>query len=88
MQRFWKNAGLETVETRVIRIPTVYSDFEDFWDSNTVPIGPQGKAIANMSASAKEEFRSRLRGHVPMSANGRIVLRSFANSIKGRVPDD
>jgi ubiquinone/menaquinone biosynthesis C-methylase UbiE len=86
MQRFWKDARLETVETRVIRIPTVYSDFEDFWDSNAVPIGPQGKLIASMSASAKEEFRSRLREHLPMSSNGRIVLQSFANSIKGRVP--
>ena len=26
MQRFWKDAGLENVETRMIRIPTVYSD--------------------------------------------------------------
>jgi len=51
-----------------------------------VPLGPQGKLIASMSASAKEEFRSRLREHLPMSSNGRIVLQSFANSIKGRVP--
>jgi SAM-dependent methyltransferase len=86
MQRFWKEAGLETIETRVIRISTVYSDFEDFWDSNVVPIGPQGKLIASMSASAREELRVRLRDHLPVSSNGRIVFQSFANSIKGRVP--
>jgi ubiquinone/menaquinone biosynthesis C-methylase UbiE len=86
MQRFWKEAGLETIETRVIRISTVYSDFEDFWDSNVVPIGPQGKLIASMSASAREELRLRLRDHLPVSSNGRIVFQSFANSIKGRVP--
>jgi hypothetical protein len=83
MQRFWKEAGLETIETRVIRISTVYSDFEDFWDSNVVPIGPQGKLIASMSASAREELGLRLRDHLPVSSNGRIV---FQNSIKGRVP--
>src|SRR5262249_20157197 len=36
----------------------------DFWDSNIVPIAPQGKIIAAMSASAREELRTRLRGHL------------------------
>ena len=86
MQGLWKNAGLESVETRVIRIPTVYSDFDDFWDSNLVPIGPQGKTFAGMSASAKQELRTRLRDHLPASSDGRIVYESFANAVKGRVP--
>jgi SAM-dependent methyltransferase len=86
MQRFWEDAGLESVETRVIRIPTVYSNFDDFWDSNVVPIGPQGKTIAGMSLSAREELRSRLRNHLPDSSDGRIAYQSSANSIKGRVP--
>ena len=82
----WENAGLESVDTRVIRIPTVYSDFDDFWDSNLVPIGPQGKIFAGMSASAREELRTRLRDHLPVSSDGRIVYESFANAVKGRVP--
>jgi hypothetical protein len=86
MQGLWENAGLESVETRVIRIPTVYSDFDDFWDSNVAPIGPQGKIIAGMSAGAREELRTRLRDHLPASSDGRIVYESFANAVKGRVP--
>src|SRR5262249_36480015 len=86
MQGLWKNAGLESVETRVIRIPTVYSNFDDFWDSNLVPIGPQGKIFAGMSASARQELRTRLRGHLPASSDGHIVYESFANAVKGRVP--
>ena len=88
MQRFWEDAGLESIETRVIRIPTIYSNFDDFWDSNAVPIGPQGKTIASMSASGREELRSRVRNHLPVSSDGRIVYQSFANSIKGRVPNN
>jgi hypothetical protein len=34
MRGFWKMAGLEDIETRVIRIPVTYPDFNDFWDSN------------------------------------------------------
>jgi SAM-dependent methyltransferase len=87
MQRFWKAARLETIETRVIHIPTVYSDFEDFWISNIVPIGPQGKLIATMPTSVREELRLRLRDHLPISSNGGITIDAFANSIKGRVPE-
>ena len=86
MQNMWESAGLEYVETRVIRIPTVYGDFDDFWISNVVPIGPQGKIIAGLSASAKEELRTHLRDHLPVSADGRIVFEAFANAVKGRVP--
>ena len=86
MQRFWKDAELESIEARLIRITTEYSDFEDFWDSNVVPIGPQGKLIASMSAKAKDELRLKVRNYLPISSNGSIAFESFANSVKGRVP--
>jgi len=86
MHDFWRRAGLESIETRVIRISTVYANFDDFWSSNVVPIGPQGKTIAGMSAGAREELRRRLRDHLPVSSDGRVVYESFANSVKGRVP--
>jgi hypothetical protein len=85
MQTLWKCAGLESVETHVIYITTVYASFDDFWDSNTVAIGPQGKIIAGMSERAKEELRTRLCDHLPVSTDGRIVYESWANGVKGRV---
>src|SRR5436190_18941409 len=30
----WQKAGLASVQTRVIRVPVVYTDFDDFWESN------------------------------------------------------
>ena len=85
MQELWQKAGLDSVEMRVIRIPVLYSDFNDFWDSNAAPIGPQGKLIDEMSASAREELRARLRRRLPVTLDGRIVYESFANAVKGRV---
>ena len=87
MRGFWEMAGLEAIETRVIRIPVRYADFDDFWDSNTVPVGPQGKVIAGMSPGAREQLRVRLREHLPVTSDGRIVYESFANAVKGRVPE-
>jgi ubiquinone/menaquinone biosynthesis C-methylase UbiE len=86
MQDLWENAGLESIETQVIRIPVAYSDFDDFWDSNTVLIGPQGKLIAGMSTSEREQLRTDLRERLPTASDGRIAYESFANAVKGRVP--
>jgi hypothetical protein len=81
----WEKTGLGAIETQTIRILVSYSNFDDFWDSNTAPIGPQGKLIDRMSAGAKEKLRIRLRTGLPISSDGRIVYGSFANAVKGRV---
>jgi ubiquinone/menaquinone biosynthesis C-methylase UbiE len=86
MQDLFEKAGLEAVETRVIRIPTVFADFDDFWDSNTVPVGPQGKHIASMSPAAREKLRAHLRERIVPDPDGRVVYESVANAAKGRVP--
>jgi ubiquinone/menaquinone biosynthesis C-methylase UbiE len=85
LQELWEKTGLGAIETRTIRIPVSYSSFDDFWESNTVPIGPQGKLIDGMSVVAKEELRIRLRSRLPITSDGRIVYESFANAIKGSV---
>jgi ubiquinone/menaquinone biosynthesis C-methylase UbiE len=86
MQELWQKAGLQSIETRVIRIPIVFADFDDCWESTTVPIGPQGKVIAAMSPSAREQLRARLREQLPIGADGRVAYEAFANAVKGRVP--
>ena len=84
MQDLWEKAGLESIDTQVIRIPIVYRDFDDFWESNTVLIGPQGKIISGMSTSEREKLRTDLRNRLPTASDGRIVYESFA-AVKGRV---
>ena len=49
MQTLWQGAGLQAVETRVIRITVDYTSFDDFCESSLVPIGPAGQVIAKMS---------------------------------------
>ena len=82
---FWEMAGLEAIETRVIGISVRYANFDDFWDSNTVLIGPQGKVIAGMSPAAREQLRIRLREQLSAASDGQILYKSFANAVRGRV---
>jgi SAM-dependent methyltransferase len=85
LRALWEAAGLEGIETRVIRIPVAFRDFDDFWNSNSVPVGPQGKAISEMLPSAREKLRAQVRDQLPVGSDGRIAYESFANAIKGRV---
>jgi SAM-dependent methyltransferase len=86
MRALWEQAGLESIDTRVIRITVTYSDFDDFWESNSVPVGPSGKAIHDMSPSAREQLKAHLRGGLPKGPDGRISYTAHANAVKGQVP--
>ena len=86
MQAVWQQAGLRSIETTVIRIGVAYSDFDDFWDSSSAPVGPSGKALAELPSSKIEQLKVRLREQLPIAPDGRIAYEAFANAVKGRVP--
>ncbi len=85
MRAIWEKVGLRSVATEVIRIRVAYSGFDDFWQSNTLPVGPAGKAINDLSPSEKDRLKARLREQLPIGADGGIAYEAFANAVKGRV---
>jgi ubiquinone/menaquinone biosynthesis C-methylase UbiE len=86
MRAIWEKAGLQSLETQVIRIRIAYSDLDDFCDSNIVPIGPTGKILSELSPAARQKLKERLREILPIAADGRIAYDAFANAVKGRAP--
>jgi len=86
MRAIWKEAGFTALETEVIRIRVSFSSFEDFWDSNTVPVGPSGKALSALSPSARDQLRTLLRERLPIAADGSIAYGAFANAVRGVAP--
>ncbi|MFY9769752.1 MAG: class I SAM-dependent methyltransferase [Xanthobacteraceae bacterium] len=85
MRAIWKAAGLNAIESEVIRIRVNFTSFDDFWDSNTVPVGPSGKALSELTPSAREQLKTRLRERLPIAADGSIAYEAFANAVKGVV---
>jgi SAM-dependent methyltransferase len=81
----WKGAGLEAIEARPIGITVSFPSFDDFWESNCLPVGPLGRAIEAMSPATKERLRERLCEQIPIAADGSVAFESRANAIKGRV---
>ena len=86
MREVWTENGLTSIETRVIKIRIRYTDFDDFWNSNSVPVGPSGQAIAKLSPEKKEQLKATLRERLPRAADGSISYEPFANAVKGLVP--
>jgi SAM-dependent methyltransferase len=86
MRAIWQQAGITSLDMQVIRIQVAFSSFDDFWDSNSVPVGPAGKALADLSPDMREKLKARLREQLPVAADGSIAYEAFANAVKGRAP--
>ena len=86
MRTYWEQAGLKNVATEVVRIQVAYDDFDDFWKSCNVPIGPSGNAVANLTPAKRDQLREHLRQKLKPAADGRIVYEAFANAVKGHAP--
>jgi hypothetical protein len=84
MQDIWQRAGLQEIETQVIRIPIAFASFDEFWETISLPIGPQGMMIQKMSPNVREQLRKHAREKVPTNSSGRIAYEAFANAVKGR----
>ncbi len=85
LEVLWRSAGLKDVESKIIRIPVHFGDFDDFWDSNTVPIGPQAERLKTLSPAQIDDLRRRLRHVLPFAADGSITYDAVANAVKGVV---
>ena len=85
MHQLWIDAGLQSVESRRIDITVSFADFDDFWESSSIPIGPQGQLLASLSAAQVAEVKDALRQTLPAAPDGGISYPAFATAVKGRV---
>lgn len=84
MTSLWHGAGFQQVESTVIPVAVSFSDFEDFWTSTTLPVGPLAKFVNALPDEAKAELRRRLRDRLPTAPDGRIAYEALANAVKGQ----
>ncbi len=86
LHALWQQAGLQSVETRVIRIAVEFAGLDDFWQSCAVLDGLAGQVLASLSPADLERLQARLRDLLPIAADGRIAYEAFANAVRGRAP--
>ncbi|WP_246607094.1 class I SAM-dependent methyltransferase [Paractinoplanes toevensis] len=79
----WATAGLHAIETRAITIPTVFPDFDDYWQPF---LGGQGAApayLARLSPDHQGAIRDRLESRLPRRPDGAIALTATAWAVRG-----
>ncbi|CAN5608251.1 class I SAM-dependent methyltransferase [soil metagenome] len=86
LTRLWKAAGLGQVETRAIDIPTVFSDFDDFWSPF---LGGQGSAptfVTSLTDADRTALKNLIASHLPFHTDGSIHLIARAWAVRGFKP--
>jgi ubiquinone/menaquinone biosynthesis C-methylase UbiE len=86
MRALWQGANLEEIATRTIEIEVSYSNFDEYWASQTGLANTAVQAIRKMSERDVTNLKAHLRAHLPTDQNGRIAYPARANAVKGRLP--
>jgi hypothetical protein len=83
LARLFAAAGLREVATRAIDVPTVFRDFDDYWDPFLGGQGPAPAYCVGLAEDARTALRERLRTSLPVAPDGRIRLTARAWAVRG-----
>jgi trans-aconitate methyltransferase len=79
----WQEAGLKDVATTALTVPTVFEDFEDYWQPFLGGQGPGPAYVASLGATDRKELRAALAKALPTEPDGRILLTARAWAVRG-----
>jgi ubiquinone/menaquinone biosynthesis C-methylase UbiE len=73
-------SGLEEIDNKSIEIRFDFTDFDDYWSSQS------GETIRALADADVKRLKALLRERLPADENGQISYKARANAIRGRVP--
>jgi SAM-dependent methyltransferase len=83
LQELFQAAGLGSVESMALDVPTIFRDFDDLWTPFLGGQGPAPGYVASLEAGARDRLRERLRGSLSTEADGSIHLIARAWAVRG-----
>ncbi|MFC3893978.1 class I SAM-dependent methyltransferase [Lentzea rhizosphaerae] len=78
LRMFWRDAGLRDVEARAIVVPTVFRDFDDFWNPFEGGTGAAPAYAATLPAEQRGAIRDLLRSRLPQAGPIELTARAWA----------
>ena len=84
LERLLGAAGQVAVESRAIDIPTVFRDFDDYWEPFLGGQGPAPAYVMSLDEDARLRLRDRLRSQLPVAPDGTISLAARAWVVRAR----
>ena len=85
LKALFERAALDDVMVRAIDVPTVFSDFDDYWRPFLGGQGPAPGYVQSLLPEQRDRLRDEVRRRVPQQSDGRIHLRARAWAVRGTV---
>ncbi|WP_169951662.1 class I SAM-dependent methyltransferase [Microbispora sp. H11081] len=83
LAQLWAEAGLERVTVWAIDVPTVFADFDDYWEPFLGGQGVAPKYVASLPEQRRHALRDLLRTRLPAGPDGSIPLAARAWAVRG-----
>ena len=83
LQALWTEAGLDAVTVRAIEVPTVFADFDDFWQPFLGGQGPAPSYVASLSEERRLDLRELLSDRLITADDGSIPMMARSWAVRG-----
>lgn len=83
MTQLARDAGLDSIETTGIEVPTIFQNFADYWRPFTLGAGPAPGYCVSLEPEARQLLHDKLRDALSYGEDGSIALKARAWAIKG-----
>ncbi len=84
LREAFERAGLAEIAVDAIDIPTVFRDFDDYWQPFLMATAPAPRHVMSLSEEDREDLRGRLERRLPRAADGSIPLTARAWAVRAR----
>jgi SAM-dependent methyltransferase len=88
LARLWTDAGLDQVRVHAIEIPTVFTDFDDYWSPFLGGQGPAPGYAMSLPDEHRRALHDLLRARLPTAVDGAIPLTARAWAVRGTTSND
>jgi SAM-dependent methyltransferase len=85
LEKLFASAGLEHVDVKPIDLPTLFSNFDDYWQPFLGGQGPAPAYAMSLDETSRTRLRVRIRERLPTAANGSISLNARAWAVRANV---
>jgi ubiquinone/menaquinone biosynthesis C-methylase UbiE len=86
LKSLFTEAGLTDISTTVIDVTMSFTDFDEFWRTQTPVYTATGKIIAALSETERAKLIEVVRSRLSAAGDGSIAYSSRAHAVKARAP--
>jgi trans-aconitate methyltransferase len=86
LQALFERAGLESITVRAIEIPTVFRDFDDYWQPFLSRQGAAPAYLASLPDDLQAAIRDALKARLTPQPDGSLRMMARSWAVQGTVP--